>query len=462
MHSKLINIATLCALAFVCAPRGVFAAEDDADKKLLEALHSEDFDAREGAKKKLLERGDAVRELIVKELEKKDLDADYKDQLKTIASHLKDTDVLKAFDNPKRIDLELKDEPVSTALDKIKTQFGFGVVARDDAGKKKITLSLKGATFLEAVDAVRKAANLAYDRNEIMQMMFRARARNPVRAGRADVGDAVLVLRENGDEGLIPAAAKGPVLVFFETINYNATRSINFGNGGKRTSDTQKNFSISGYLLVEPELRFSGVSIANMRAKGGNLEALSAGHVSLNNYYGETSGKGMQTYNLSTNLQSQADLPAKLDWKMEAKIQVPVKLSEKRFDNLAEIVGKPQEFFGGTFTLEKSEASPRGWKIAYNTTGGLMDLASNNRGMRFNRNGEEAGAAGNPEFAGGMSLLDAQGKAVDHFGYSGSGGGGNYRVEMDVGAEPKSIVFRKPGEAQTRTFELEIPGVPVP
>ena len=41
---------------------------------------------------------------------------------------------------------------------------------------------------------------------------------------------AVIVLRENGDDSIIPAAAKGPVLVFFENIHYTLSRSINFGN----------------------------------------------------------------------------------------------------------------------------------------------------------------------------------------------------------------------------------------
>src|ERR1043165_5369307 len=151
----------------------VRAEENPEDKKLLEALRSDDFDARESAKKKLIERGEAVRPAIITELEKKDLDSDYKDQLKFIVSRLKESDIIKAFDNPKRIDLDLKDEPISTALDKIKAQFGFAVTAFGDAGKKKITLAVKGATFMAAVDAVRKAGNLAYDRNEVMQFAFR-------------------------------------------------------------------------------------------------------------------------------------------------------------------------------------------------------------------------------------------------------------------------------------------------
>jgi hypothetical protein len=59
-------------------------------------------------------------------------------------------------------------------------------------------------------------------------------------------------------------------------------------------------------------------------------------------------------------------------------------------------------------------------------------------------------------------ILDAQGAAINSGGYSGSGMNNTYRVEMDVNSEPKSFVFRKPGESQTRTFEIELPAVPMP
>ena len=436
----------------------VRAEENPEDKKLLEALRSDDFDARESAKKKLIERGEAVRPAIITELEKKDLDSDYKDQLKFIVSRLKESDIIKAFDNPKRIDLDLKDEPISTALDKIKAQFGFAVTAFGDAGKKKITLAVKGATFMEAVDAVRKAGNLAYDRNEMMQFAFRRRRG----AGAAQEAAGVMVLRESGDETIVPAAAKGPVIVFFENIHNTFSRSINFGNGGRRAAINQKTFNVSGNVLVEPDLRFSGISVSNCRASGAKNEAFTMPYAYLNSYFGGTEQNkgGVLTYNFSTSSSAQQDLPEKLDWKMDIKIQVPVKISEKRFDNLADITGKTQEFMGGTFTLNKIEHQGlQGWKIAYTTTGALMEMGSRNHGGR--QSGDTV-TPGNPEFAAGLLILDAQGAAINSGGYSGSGMNNTYRVEMDVNSEPKSFVFRKPGESQTRTFEIELPAVPMP
>ncbi len=176
VHEQRIRIAAIfCAALCVLVPIAMACRgeENPEDRKLLDALHADDFDVREAAKKKLIDRGEAVRTTITTELAKKDLDPDYKEYLKAIVGKLKDADVMKAFDTPKRIDLDVKDETVNAVLEKLKNFFGFTAEAKGDPGNKKIALSLKGATFLEAVDGVRKAGNLAYDRNEIMQMMFR-------------------------------------------------------------------------------------------------------------------------------------------------------------------------------------------------------------------------------------------------------------------------------------------------
>ncbi len=450
--------AALCAILFVFASAPICRCEEAPDdRKLLDALRSDDFDARDAAKKKLIDRGEAIRGIITDELAKKDIDPDYKDNLKGIAAKLKDADVLKAFDTPKRIDLDIKDESVNAALEKLKVHFGFEAQAKGDAGNKKITVQLKDATYLESVDAVRKAANLAYDRNEIMQMMFRRRGK----AGAESA--AALALRENGDDALLPAAAKGPVLAFFESINYHLSRNINFGNEGKKNAVAQKNFSIQGFLIVEPELRCASIGLTNMRAIGANNEAIGTGTVSLNNYWGGADSKGgFRIYNFNAGFSPQADPPATLNWKMSAKLQVPVKVTEKRLENLMDLTGKTQDFMGGSFTIGKLEREGRGtWKLSYTSTGALMEMSTGGRTSRWN-NGGETLAAGNPDFAAGMFILDAQGKTMDGGSYSGSGGNNTYHVDMELTAEPRAILFRKPGETQTREFELEIPNVPVP
>lgn len=451
--------AALCAVLVFFAAAPICRCEEAAeDRKLLDALRSDDFDARDAAKKKLIERGEAIREIITVELAKTDIDPDYKDNLKGIAAKLKDADVLKAFDTPKRIDLDLKEETVNSALEKLKVHFGFEAQAKGDAGNKKITVQLKDATYLEALDAVRKSANLAYDRNEIMQMMFRRRAKT------GPEGAAGLALRENGDDALLPAAAKGPVLAFFESINYHLSRNINFGTDGKKNAVAQKNFSIQGFLIVEPELRCSSIGLVNMRAIGAKNEVIGTGTVSLNNYWGGADSKGgFRIYNFNAGFSPQADPPATLNWKMSAKLQVPVKVAEKRLENLTDLIGKTQDFMGGSFTIGKLEREGRGtWKMSYTSTGSLMEMSAGGRTSRWNNNGGETMATGNPDFAAGMFILDAQGKSMDSGSYSGGGGNNAYHVDMELTAEPRAILFRKPGETQSREFELEIPNVPVP
>ncbi len=459
------TLFAFCALLLILPAASAVRGEEPADpRKLLEALRADDFDAREAAKKKLINSGETVRALITEELAKKDIDPDYKEHLKSILGKLKDTDVMKAFDAPKHIDIDAKDETVNDVLAKIKTTFGFSALAKGDPGAKKITLAIKGATYLEAVDAVRKAANLAYDRNEIMQMMFRQRGRNGVIV--AEESGPTLALRENTDEGLIPGAAKGPVLVFFESINYHLSRNIIFGGGagggGKKNAVNQKNFSMQGFLIVEPELRCSGISIGKMSAPSANNEVINSENVSLNNYWGGADTKGgFRIYNFHSSFTPQADPPASLNWKMTAKLQVPVKVTEKRLEKLSELTGKSQDFMGGTFTINKLERGGNGnWKMSYTSTGALMEMSTGGRTARFN--GGENIVPGNPDFAAGMFIVDAQGKPLDSNSYSASGGNNSYKVDLELNAEPSAIVFRKPGETQAREFELEIPNVPIP
>ncbi len=191
----------------------------------------------------------------------------------------------------------------------------------------------------------------------------------------------------------MPAAAKGPVLVFFETINYHMSRNIAFGGGGRKNANSQKNFSIQGFLVIEPELRCSGIGISKMAGSGANNESITADNVSLNNYWGGTETKGgFRIYNFHTGFTPQIEAPPSLNWKMMTKLQVPVKVSEKRLEKLAELMDKPQEFMGGSFTLNKLERNPNGgWKMSFTTTGALMEMGAGGRVTRWNRRQRQHG-----------------------------------------------------------------------
>ena len=203
------------------------------DKKLLAALRDDDFDAREKARVKLTERGETVRAMLDDELKKTDLDPDYRDTIKTIASHLKSADVLKEFDNPTRITLDVKDEALPKVCDQLKEKFGYGVGLKDVSDKKKVTLSIKDATFLEAVDALRKAADLTYERSDMTRGIMRVAIRRVKGATPPPEQPNLITLRENTDGMPVPAAAKGPVLVMIENLTNSTSKSINFGNGGR-------------------------------------------------------------------------------------------------------------------------------------------------------------------------------------------------------------------------------------
>ena len=449
--STLAAVGLLIALALTVP---CHSEENPDDRRLLDALRSDDFDAREAAKKKLLERGDAVRAMLGEELTKTDLDADYKEYLKAIAGKLKDADVMKAFDHPKRIDLSVKKETVNAVFVKLKDHFGFSAQIKGPAGDKEISLELKNASFFEAVDAVRKAANLMYDRDELRQMMFNAR-----NTGAA----APLWLRENGDANPSPCAAKGPVLVLFDSINVNLSRNILFGNEGKRNINTQKSFNLQGWVVTEQDLHFSGIGISSLTASSDKQETLGPGNAYINSSERSIAlNNSFRLYNFNASYSPQIDVPATLNWKMGVKIRVPIKLTEKRLDKLADIKDKPQEFMNGTFVLKTVQNEAGRWKLSFETTGALVNLRAGHRMGRFGNDNEQI-APGNPELAGGITILDASNKPIESSRSSSHSRSSTSLVDSaEFDFEPRAILLRLPTQTETREFEVEIPQVPVP
>jgi hypothetical protein len=95
--------------------------------KLLQGLKSDEEEERAKVRKQLAEKGEALRPQLEKALDEAKNEPDYSSQIKLVLKSLSQNEILKAFDAPKTISLDVKDTPVKDVLAKFKEAFGVTV-----------------------------------------------------------------------------------------------------------------------------------------------------------------------------------------------------------------------------------------------------------------------------------------------------------------------------------------------
>ena len=453
---KLVMIAFLASCWIVSGAES--SAPDSSDLALINGLHSENPQTRELAEKRLLERAEYALPLIEVALQKSDLDPEYKLQLGAIREKLKAFDPLKAFDNPLRIDLEMRDVTAAEALAQIKKHFGKTAVLIGTAAQKKCSLTLKGATFFEALDALRKAANLAYDSNALMKDMYRQYSCHVALMGWSPFGgekndNPPINLIDLGDKSPMPAAATGPVLIFISWLSATTTSSLDFAEGRRQLPTKSSRAAI--FVVVEPELRYSGISIhSDLVLPGENAKSKNFCFSQYQSYWGcLPRDAAVQAYQFDTRFSVNGSFD-KAKFVATATLHVPLKMREQRIEAIASLIGKPQLVFGETVTinsLDRDERRKEGqyWKINYELAGALGKMLG----------ATESGVlTGSPSYTPYMELLDESGQQMWMMSEGGNGG----RNQLLLKAPPKTLLFRRPEGSATRTFSLEIPGVDLP
>lgn len=183
---------------------------------LIGQLKSEESTERDAARKKLAEIGEPVRAPLTKALEAPGSDLDFKAQATQILKALDQMDVLRGIDNPKTIDLDLKDAKVADALAALQKHFGWKVEASDEAAAKVVSIAVQSASFFQALEAIRTAARLGYSSD-------------------ATVSDKPnqlpFTLVELGEKGTVAAGASGPYLVYLNRVSANISRTLDLSAG---------------------------------------------------------------------------------------------------------------------------------------------------------------------------------------------------------------------------------------
>lgn len=142
---------TLVALLLVLAP-----AQDSLDKKvteLISKLSDDSIDAREQAVRDLAELGLQAIPVLEKAMGR--LEGEGRGRVEEAIKAIRARDTLARTLPPvKPVTLEHRNRPAREALEEIGRQAGIPCEFEGDIGKEAVTVSLKDATFLQAVDAV--------------------------------------------------------------------------------------------------------------------------------------------------------------------------------------------------------------------------------------------------------------------------------------------------------------------
>ncbi|MEI6234164.1 MAG: hypothetical protein WCT04_14000 [Planctomycetota bacterium] len=417
-------------------------------QSLLEKLRSDDFDERQNACAELIKRADAVRELVGSELSKSDIDADYKLNLKAVVAGIAEMDILKPIDAPKRIDLEVANESVESVLKKISDAFGQVVTARGNSESKKITLVLKQKTFMESVDAVRRAAGLRF---------FPTYTTVAPAVNEADLlarfKNLSLASDKSLDEEVV--ATSGPFAV--SLFRNHPPKYAGFNLNSVETA-------MGGSLYCQSDIVITKARITQLKATALNQEfdelARANEFIFQRFWSGNSPANGSFFLGFSAVPRYVEDIPDGLKWKMSLTVEIPVKRSEEKFTFDPSLFGQAQSLSFGSLTIHSvSQLGSSVWNV---------DVSVPANAFAFSQKSELATIPEGPPFRtsvltnSAIVLLDANGKQL-HWTRTQArlarenDTGATYRLTMQSIAKPIAIVLTRTLKTATRTIDFEFP-----
>lgn len=422
---------------------------------LITQLRSDESSERDTARKKLAAIGEPVRAPLTKALDAPGGDLDFKAQATQILKALDQIDVLRGIDNPKTIDLDLKDAKVADALASLEKHFGWKVEASEEAAAKTVSFAVQSASFFQALEAIRTAARLGY-------------------ASDASVSDKPgrlpFTIVDLGEKGVAAAAASGPYLVFLSRITANINRTLDLSAGEPTEKRT---YAFEARVVGEPNLPVSSLNLnESLFQFGKDGEAKSTYRQMQPLGEGVKDCASMYTINEHPTLDTEAKT---IRWKLQVQADVALKIDEKRIDDLSD--GKDRTLKVGDSTIKVTGVKEKNnrWELTYAASGDIVQDLTGRRGRSqagmaiMARNGMVFGGRGAanagkpPENKPGLFFLDAEGNQIQNTGYSMHSSNNNeLNATATLSTEPKGVLFRAVEQKAERTFDLEIKDVPLP
>ncbi|MBI3828272.1 MAG: hypothetical protein HY291_02065 [Planctomycetes bacterium] len=448
-------VLTLCASnlrAETLVPAGPEGPNTEA---LIQKLRSDDPDERDAARRKLNEAGEAMREALEKALAAGGKDPDFAAQVKQILKELGQNAVLKRFDAPKVADFDFTAKPIKEVLTAFKETYGWQVIAAEAAREKPCTFAVKGATFFQALEALRQAARLGYKLPEEADEEAAKR-------------ELPFELVELGEKGAVFAQALGPFLVFTASTTVQRSKHADYLQG---TAAETLSLNWEAFLVAEPGLQAGSMRIRHFKFEDAKESKVADLNVNLDDTTGAANEKRAHCFTFAASGTPDAAFASPFNIRASLSAQVPLKLVTKRIE-LAGAAGKTFTVKDGTLVYEKLHQEGGEWKIHFKTTGTVSELHSS--GLVEN-DGDEEGTA-RTEFAPstrqeneevpknrpGIYFVDAQNHVIDSQGQSLSGGNESWTAVISLPKEPTAIVLQALEEKVEKKYELLLKGITMP
>lgn len=427
---------------------------------LVAKLHSDDPDERTKALEALVALGPGARApLEAAQAQAKDMDL--KAQLHLALEGLDAGSAMARYEHPKTIDLAAKGLRVKDALERLHKHFGWRVNADDAAAAKPVDLELKGATFFQAVEAIRAGANLAYASTQGTENLQVPSA-----------GPFTFRLVPAAHGGSPAAFVSGPFLLYLDRYSFFAMRSLVPETGA---ATEQKMTSLLAMLVTEPGVPASSAKIVKGLVKDAKGNVLFASQDDA-----ENDGFGMEENAMlarSVYMQWQAaDEPAgPLAWTGEIAAHVPLKMETLRVEDLESADQKPLVMGEARVAFEKPRKDGEHWSVTYTETmgssnmatglgvaaaGGVVrSVASASAGASSEHANDGEGVLENEE---GWFWLDEKGRRLQTLGQGGGGSETQMRWHVTLSGKPKSVVIRKVTKSAPKAYAFAFEAIPAP
>lgn len=446
MHLAKSQAVALALALLLAPPSGLLAADAAPPKVALEAeiakLKSDDEAERSEARKQLAAKGEGIRAELQKALDGAGQDPDYAAQLKQVLKDLGQSEILRDFDAPQKVDLELKGKTVKDALTFLKKTYGFEVKAGDGALAKPLELDRKGLTFFEALEAIREGAKLGYRIDQA--------------AANVDKKALCISLEELGEKNWVAAAAAGPFLVLVHSVSTNGSKTLDMAGGGNE----HRQFNAQIQVIPFPGLTLGGVAPESGKftdAKGNNFNGF---NINRGRFSGMRQHRiGNQAIHLNDGFQLGADASAPFTWEATIKVQVPLKLVSKTLDDLSN--GGQLDTPDGRVAVHKPEESGGKWKlkIVFPANSELAQGGWGGMGLAVRAGGGDAKPSKEQP---GYFVLNAAGNVIQSQGMSGTGDGRTMTYDFTFGEEPRALQMNWHGEKTERAYAIKLSGIPAP
>lgn len=371
------------------------------------------------------------------------------DEAKPAAPDDAAADALKPFDNPRRIDIEGTALLLAGVLAKLEAHFGWKLSPTAvETDKKTVDLSVKGATYFEALDAVRRAAKLGY-----------------IDATSNDAKVLPLALCELGEKGFCLAQAKGPFLFRVNQIVRQTTQEAAFGQA---SGERQAHRNVTVSICAEPGLKAVLPKIEKA------FMAIGPGEKEDAQVWLHESGFRMpgvaKIY--APVFAGTRDAPGPLALGGTLVVQVPQSVERRVIEDLDAEIGKTVDLGGGSLEFQK-----------YIETEGLVTLpfvakgiatgmvtASQRNGMRMVMMIAAGGLGGAkledrvPKDEAGLYFFDANRQMVVSQGMGYVSGGDESKLDCNIRlpARPKGVIVQWTGKQAERTVAFAFDAIPEP